>query len=176
MTDWVDVTALILGPAIAVDITLVVDRRRSIRDRRMNLMRQLVVVKAHPGDPAFSNAVNLIPIEFGKSDRVMTALEAFNDAANKQKMTPQFTDDLLAAMMIELGFDERAAKQTARSTYLSQALASQVEVNAQAARSMIRLARSSEQSSIAATVMAEHVTGRPLPARLEEAPEQKKLI
>jgi hypothetical protein len=141
----------------------------------MHVMRQLLTVKAHPDDPAFSSAVNLIPIEFAKSEPVMTALEAFTDAAAKQAMTTEISNNLLAALMIDLGFSERAARQTSRAAYVAKGFATQKEVNAEVAKSLISLAASSERSSIAAAVVAEHVTGRPLPTRLENMPQPDRL-
>ena len=171
---WVSaatIAGLFLGPISAVCITFWRENRREARGRRMHVMRQLLTAKAHPDDPTFSGAVNLIPVEFAKSASVLTALDKFIDAAARQAMTTEISNNLLAALMIDLGFSERAAWQTSRAPYVATGYADQKRANAEATKSLISLAASSERSSIAAAVMAEHVTGRPLPRRLESPPQ-----
>ena len=172
---WITVFALIVGPLLAVALTLWREERRELRERKMSVMRQLLVVKEHPRDPAFSSAINLIPIEFAKCDDVMTALEAFTHAAAAQKMTDEIKNELLAAMMIELGFGKRAAKQTSRVAYVAQGLASQRELNEQVAQSLISLASSGRRSAEASEIMARHLMGGASPKTLEGMPDQKKL-
>jgi hypothetical protein len=173
---WITVVALIVGPLLAVALTLWREERRELRDRKMSVMRQLLVVKEHPKDPAFSSAINLIPIEFAKCDDVMTALEAFTHAAAGKKMTDDIKNELLAAMMIELGFGRRAAKQTSRVAYVAQGLASQRELNEQVAQSLISLATSGRRSADASEAMAKRLLdGQPMKT-LEGVPDQQKLV
>lgn len=162
MNFWVEIVALILGPAIAVGLSLWRESKRQERERKMALMRQLTIFRTMPGDPSFSTAINLVPIEFGHSDAVMTAWEAFREDATRQRVTPAHTNDVVKAMLLDLGYSERAASQIARTEYLANALGSQQELQQGVLNGVLDIAKASRVSALAAVTMAEHVTGKPL--------------
>src|SRR3546814_19133659 len=69
---WVEVTrseiltliAVIVGPIVAVVITLWVDGRRRDREQKIIVLRLLLATRHIPADPRFLTAINLIPVEF----------------------------------------------------------------------------------------------------------------
>jgi hypothetical protein len=75
---------IIIGPIVAVMITLWVDGRRRDRDQKLTVLRMLLTTRHVPADPAYQVAVNLIPAEFGKSRPVMEAYKEFTDAVSVQ--------------------------------------------------------------------------------------------
>ena len=83
MNDWLTVVALILGPVIAVGITLWIEGQRRKRESRLVVLRQLIATRHLPGDPLYSTAVNLIPVEFNDDPRVMAAYKAYQEAVSQ---------------------------------------------------------------------------------------------
>ena len=73
--------ALLLGPVSAVLITLWIDGRRRDNDRRVDVLRRLIVSRHLPADPTFFTAINLVPVEFHNSPKVMLAFNEFIAAA-----------------------------------------------------------------------------------------------
>lgn len=104
-----------LGPIIAVIITLVTERRRRIREGQIQVMRMLLNTRHLPGDPTWSVAINLVPVEFNKSQKIMAAWKDYidtvrytpttdnQDSHNKLMMAKQTT--LIYRIMKYLGFE-----------------------------------------------------------------------
>jgi hypothetical protein len=162
MTDWIEIAALVTGPVLAVGLTLWREDLRQKRERKLGVMRQLLLTRSSAGDQSFTAAINLAPIEFGNSDNVMAAWESFISAANNQNITRELLDNLLKSMMLDLGYKDRAAGQVARSDYFPTALADQKKLTEGVLKGVVSVAESSRLSAHAAKVMAEHVTGKPL--------------
>lgn len=125
MTDWVEITALIAGPVLAVAYSLDRERRDRAVERKMGILRQLLLSRSSPGDVSFTTAINFVPIEFARADAVLTAFETFSSAANRREATDEHVRALLRAMMIDLGFKARAANRIAVAPYFAIALAEQ---------------------------------------------------
>ncbi len=71
--DLATLVALIAGPVVAVVITLWREDRRHRRQQQIQTMRMLVSTRHLAGDPAYSQAINLIPIEFNRQAAIMKA-------------------------------------------------------------------------------------------------------
>jgi hypothetical protein len=82
MKDWLTLAALISGPAFAVGITLWIEGQRRRRDSRLIVLRQLIATRHLPGDPMYSTAINLIPVEFNDDERVMAAYKAYQEVVS----------------------------------------------------------------------------------------------
>lgn len=167
-TEWVEIVALILGPVLAVALTLWREASRQERERKFSVMRLLLTTRTTAADPAFTTAVNLIPIEFGHVPSVMTAWEAFVHAANKQAVETGMIDQVLKAIMLDLGFSERAASQVAREPYFAKGLGLQQAQNEAVAKGIVSLARSTRAGAHASLLMTEHIIGKPIPPLPEE--------
>lgn len=88
LNEWLTLAAIILGPIIAVGITLWIEGRRRMRDSRMIVLRQLMATRHLPGDPLYSLAVNLIPVEFNDERSVMAAHKAYHEALRASAAAP----------------------------------------------------------------------------------------
>ncbi|GAO38353.1 hypothetical protein SCH01S_14_00170 [Sphingomonas changbaiensis NBRC 104936] len=75
--EWVTFWGLVLGPVIAVAITLLVERRRRQHEQRTQVLRMLLATRHLPGDATYSVAINLIPVEFNDSKTVMSAWQSY---------------------------------------------------------------------------------------------------
>lgn len=80
LNDWLTLAAIIVGPLVAVGITLWIEARRRERDSRVIVLRQLMVSRHLPGDPLYSAAVNLVPVEFNYDPGVMAAYKEYQEA------------------------------------------------------------------------------------------------
>ncbi len=65
--------AIVVGPVSAVIIQLISERRRVVRDHQAATFRMLVSTRHLPGDPSYSTAINMIPVDFNSVESVMTA-------------------------------------------------------------------------------------------------------
>lgn len=76
-SDWVTVAGLIIGPLVAVALTLWVEGRRKRREQRVQVVRMLLATRHLPSDAAYSVAINLVPVEFNGSKNVMSAWRSY---------------------------------------------------------------------------------------------------
>src|SRR5690242_7236505 len=83
LNDWLTLLAILLGPITAVAITLWIEGRRRKRDSQVIVLRQLMATRHLPGDPMYSAAVNLIPVEFNNDRAVMAAYKAYQEAVSQ---------------------------------------------------------------------------------------------
>ncbi len=162
-TNWIEITALVVGPLLAVALTLWRESFRQTRERKFNVLRLLLTTRVNVSDPSFTTSINMVPVEFGHNPAVMTAWENFMHAANAHKLEDTQLLALLKAIMLDLGFKERAANQVGRDPYLAAGLGNQRQLGEAVAKGLLTLAEASRLSAHASTVMAEHVTGKPLP-------------
>lgn len=75
--DWINFLAIFLGPLLAVGITLWHDARRRTKEQQTQTLRMLLSTRHLPSDPAYSTAINLIPIDFNKVTNVMSAWNTY---------------------------------------------------------------------------------------------------
>jgi len=76
--------AVIVGPIVAVVITLWVDGRRRDREQKIIVLRLLLATRHIPADPSFLTAINLIPVEFNARRDVMQAYNEFIEATRQR--------------------------------------------------------------------------------------------
>jgi hypothetical protein len=68
---WLTLLAIVVGPVVAVVITLITEHYRRARERRIQIMRMLLATRHLPADPQYNIAINLIPAEFNDQKEVM---------------------------------------------------------------------------------------------------------
>ena len=78
--EWLTLGGVIVGPIVAVSITLWIEARRGQMEKRSNIARTLMATRHLPADVAYNGAINLIPIEFNGCQPVMDAWRAYIDA------------------------------------------------------------------------------------------------
>jgi hypothetical protein len=66
------ITAILI-PIIAVLTTLFVQSSQQARDRRLQIVRMLLATRHLPAAPEYNAAINLIPVEFNRDVKVMSA-------------------------------------------------------------------------------------------------------
>ena len=175
MAEWANIIALIVGPVVAVVFSIAWARVAAVRDRRTALLRQLVTMRYTPGDHGFSQAINMIPLEFNTVPNVMEAWRAYIDAANKQAMAPETTANLIASIMIALGYKTHEAGGTVRSGYYSTGLAGTVNLQTEALKSVVAIAGTTARSAAASEAMLALVQGnQPAPAATPSEPKGGK--
>lgn len=76
--------AIVVGPIVAVCITLWIDARRRKNEQRVIVLRHLIATRHLPADPGFLAAINLIPVEFNDVPDVITAYNEFIIASGVQ--------------------------------------------------------------------------------------------
>jgi hypothetical protein len=80
--EWLTLLGIIVGPILAVLISLWIENRRRDRDQKLIILRLLLTTRHLVGDPNYSAAINLIPIEFAGNTEVQTAYRDFIEAAH----------------------------------------------------------------------------------------------
>jgi hypothetical protein len=73
----VTLLAILVGPLLAVFVQLQAERRKSRRDQQLTTFRMLVGTRHLPSDPAYSTAINMIPVDFNEVKPVMAAHKAY---------------------------------------------------------------------------------------------------
>jgi len=81
-TDWITIAAIIVGPIVAVGITLWIEERRKRRDAKLLTLRLLLSTRDLTSDPNYQVAIKLVPIEFNDSPKVLQAHKEYLEAAN----------------------------------------------------------------------------------------------
>lgn len=110
--EWAIVSATFLGPVFAVMITLFIQSRNQLRERKTQLVRWLVSSRNLKASPEYYLSLTLIPIEFSKNKKVLAARRALiqkstdGTAENEQKMSEidNLISDLVFEMMRDLGY------------------------------------------------------------------------
>ena len=86
--EFVTLIAVLLGPVIAVTITLVFESRRRTRESRIQVMRMLLNTRHLASDPSYTIAINLVPVEFNRKKEVMKSWREYIETV-RFKQTPQ---------------------------------------------------------------------------------------
>ncbi|MHA6722987.1 DUF6680 family protein [Sphingomonas sp. RS2018] len=86
MTNFEVITliAILVGPIFAVLVQIFAERRKNTKDQRTTTFRMMVSVRHLPADPAYSTAINMIPIDFNGVPAVMAAHRTYIDAIRYQ--------------------------------------------------------------------------------------------
>ncbi|MEO5599214.1 MAG: DUF6680 family protein [Novosphingobium sp.] len=71
--EFITTIALIVGPVLAIALQLAAEARKQVRERQLQTMRMLVGTRHLAGDPRWSEAVNMVPIDFNDNKKIMSA-------------------------------------------------------------------------------------------------------
>jgi hypothetical protein len=86
--EWLTLVGIFIGPVVAVLITLFTQTSSQARERKLTVIRHLLATRRLPGDAGWNAAINLIPVEFNKSETVMNAWSAYMDSV-RYKPAPE---------------------------------------------------------------------------------------
>ena len=87
-SEWLTLAGIVLGPIIAVAITLIYESRRRKREGKNNIFKLLLNTRHMPSDGLYCVAINSIPAEFSTNKKVMEAWEAYLNEV-RYKPTPE---------------------------------------------------------------------------------------
>ena len=87
LSEFVMLIGIVVGPIVAVCISLVFERFRRQRDERTQVLRALLATRTTPADPNYNGAINLVPVYFNAHKKVMTAWHDYIDTV-RYKPTP----------------------------------------------------------------------------------------
>ncbi len=108
--EWITLSAVILGPILAVVVTREIDRRREKRTNRLAVFKVLMRTRGTRLNPEHVGALNLVEIEFYKEKKVSDALETYFDHLNGKvderwlKASDHLFTKLLSEMAKSLGY------------------------------------------------------------------------
>lgn len=117
--EWLTLVAIVLGPIIAVALTLIMEARRQSRQQRLEIFRAIMTTRHLPGDARYSSSINLIPVEFNRSRAVLDAYNAYieetrfkaqpEEQSKKERLLASKQTKLISEMSRDLGFKLREA-------------------------------------------------------------------
>jgi hypothetical protein len=87
--EWLTLIALLFGPLASVGITLWIEKRRGVRQRRLQIIRMLLATRHMPADPQYNLAINLIPAEFNDEHDVLSAWTRYHQLVREEHSTPE---------------------------------------------------------------------------------------
>lgn len=82
LSELLTIIALILGPGLAVVLSLRFESRRKKYDSRLQVLRMILNTRYNVADPNYNVAINLIPIEFNDIPAVTGAWRTYMDIVN----------------------------------------------------------------------------------------------
>ncbi len=157
--EFVTLLGLFVGPIAAVLITLWSQSRSGVRDRQTQTLRMLLNTRHLPADPAYSVAINMVPIEFNRQPSIMTAWSSYiaavryraseeNKETHNQEINAKQTQ-LIFEISKYLGY-RLSETEIQTSAYASQGFVDREQLNIQAQVAWIRIANALEGQNLAA--------------------------
>ncbi len=109
----VSISAIILGPILAVQIEKYLERRRENKNRRLSIFKTLMATRGTVLSWTHVEALNRIDLEFSnnkKFEKVITTWQEYFDNLSQKAQTPEEiavwskkNEDLLADLLYEMG-------------------------------------------------------------------------
>lgn len=100
LSDLLTIAAILIGPVVAVAITLWIEGRRRRRDSQIIVLRQLMATRHLPSDPMYSAAINLIPVEFNGDPAVVAEHKAYHEALRQSAAAPADQQDQATKFLV----------------------------------------------------------------------------
>ncbi|WP_146190686.1 DUF6680 family protein [Marinicauda salina] len=154
--------AAVIGPTVAVVISLIWEGQRRDRERRENVLQTLLATRGRHADPGFSWAIRTIPVYFNRNAQVMNAHKEFLNAARfkpSEEVKDQAEDEtarrqgiLISEILKDLGYKGLTSEQI--EDYTSEGLYLQDIRMANALDALPHIAISAKRSADASEVMA----------------------
>ncbi|WP_051299937.1 DUF6680 family protein [Methylobacter luteus] len=129
IADWLMISAVLLGPIIAVQLTRYLDNKKEERERKLQVFKTLMATRAYTVSWDHVVALNRIDLEFDKNNKkekaVIEAWKAYLDLLGDKSIAPdQWTlkrVDLLVellhkmAQVLDYDFDKTHIKNSSYS-------------------------------------------------------------
>jgi len=163
-TDWAVVWATLAGPVVAVAMTLWAQDRSQRRDRQETVLRQLLLTHLTPADPAFTLAINMIPLEFKGNSKVMGKHGAFVFQTGLEHPTMNTTalkNELLVEVMNALGY-ATTPTTVMQNVYQNRFLAENQQLGQDVLKAILRVADALEHNGRLTEQMLKNMSPPPL--------------
>lgn len=93
IADWLTISAILLGPIIAVQLTRYLDNQKEARERKLQVFKTLMATRAYTVSWDHVVALNRIDLEFDKDNKkekaVIEAWKAYLDLLGDKNMPPE---------------------------------------------------------------------------------------
>jgi hypothetical protein len=103
LTEWINISAIILGPILAVQAQRVVESIRERQNGRRAIFHELMATRASRVSPSHVRALNMIDLAFQGQPSVLEVWKGYLDHLNSGSSIPQ--DDANAAARMQAWFD-----------------------------------------------------------------------
>jgi hypothetical protein len=172
--EWLTLLAIVLGPVWAVLITLWVEKGRRVRERRMYVVRMLIMTRHMVADPQYSAAINLIPVEFNDQEKVMTAWRTYServrvppsaDSAHdveRQRRITVAQSGLIFEVLRTVGLKNQSEGDIQSQAYISQGFIDRDKVYLDSLRALPAIAATMEKQRELTQRIVEALPPRPL--------------
>lgn len=168
--EWAQVVILAVatlgGPILAVYLSLRMQSRQQLRERRTQLLRMLIGSRKDPGNIDYGLAISLIPTEFNRHPGVLDAREALlkrsqdgeTETDAKLNEIDNLVSDLVAEMLGALGYDIPHAK-VRELTYVPNIQGWRARLQYDAMLAQLHIANNVAKSTSYSKLIAEKATG-----------------
>lgn len=106
IADWLMISAVLLGPIIAVQLTRYLDDKKEGRERKLQVFKTLMATRAYNISWDHVVALNRIDLEFDKKDKkekaVIEAWKAYLDLLGDKSMSPEHWAVKRVDLLVEL--------------------------------------------------------------------------
>jgi hypothetical protein len=165
--------AIVLGPVVAVGITLWIEARRRVRERRLYVLRMLLTTRHMPADPQYNAAINLIPIEFNNQKRVMAAWRMYGERVNhhvapehqdaNQKLITAAQSGMIFEAMRSAGLSNLSEGDIQTQAYVSQGFVDRDNIYIESLRALPKIADTMEKQRALTQRLVDALPQRPPP-------------
>jgi hypothetical protein len=115
-TTLITIAAILLSPVIALELDKYLEKRRSAKNRKLQIFKTLMTYRATPLAPSFVQALNLIDVEFTGGNKgekevrvawkiLFDHFQNYSASANPEEKAAALRASLLLAMGRCLGYD-----------------------------------------------------------------------
>lgn len=106
IADWLMITAVLLGPIIAVRLTRYLDNKKEIRERKLNIFKILMATRAYAVSWDHVMTLNKIDLEFDKNNKkekaVIEAWKEYLDLLGNKDITGEAWNIKRVDLLVEL--------------------------------------------------------------------------
>ena len=151
----INIAAIVIGPVVAVLITLWWQQRKEKRDAKMRLFTTLMAFrKSYPISYEWANSLNVIDVVFGDTPEVVGRWHEYYSLLQRQNVSPQEAQEqthkyleLMSVMAASLGF-RRLQQTDIDKFYTPQAHGDQAHLNWQCQTEWLRVLQSTNRFNV----------------------------
>lgn len=145
-TDWLNMAAIVLSPVFAVLISIWIQDRKEIRNRRFSIFNLLVTTRHRIATEDQVRAFNAIDTVFHDCDDVRRQWKEYFDLLNRPEQESQWKVkylELLSAMAASIGYKDAIKHEDLDRIYGPRGLYSEAERQAELSNELLRVLKAS---------------------------------